>query len=82
MRVIKHGNKFLYKEQPHTCAYCGCEFNFNVADVVSKTEYVLDLDRIASYLYVSCPECTKKYILDENLFHDYYEGQIDENSDG
>jgi len=64
MRVVKHGNMKYYREIEHTCATCGCEFTFILADICTKFDVVED--KFTSCNYVSCPECKTAYILNQD----------------
>lgn len=64
MRVVKHGNMSYYRENEHTCASCGCQFAFTLADISYKVDFN-DQDKPVSCNFVICPECKTLYILNQ-----------------
>ena len=63
MRIIKHGDKLLYREQIVSCPNCSCEFGFSLMDVESYISY--NNDTWVSGLFVKCPECHKAYLIQQ-----------------
>lgn len=64
MRVIKHGDRLLYREQDHTCAQCGCVFKYTLTDVENYIDYQQEEKDFISKIYVKCPECHLAFFIE------------------
>ena len=64
MRVVKHGNQLLYREQEHICEQCGCQFSFTLRDVENYINYDQETDSFISKIYVKCPVCHLAYFIE------------------
>lgn len=64
MRVIKHGDRLLYREQEHECTQCGCKFKYTLADVENYIDYQQEDKEFISKIYVKCPECHLAFFIE------------------
>lgn len=64
MRVVKHGDMLLYREQEHTCEQCGCQFMYTLKDIENYIDYQQEEKSFISKIYVKCPECHLAYFIE------------------